>query len=1460
MSYWDAPDRGAKVGALIPGRRTPKYTPENLYVDWTKQQVEKWNKDHPPLPPDEAYRKYAATAPTDADLTANFPVHISPFGRPRGGTADNRPEHHAVERADEIMVKYCPYCGSLSMSLSFDAQNPYGHATTNCCNTDLYATEKDWPANYALKPNATVKFLHLDDAWVDVPCTVYKDKEGAEWELFIKTIFDHKRWIEVGCDRVRQYGKKFEETADPFYVHKIAVLLDKVSDTYYGLPLAANNKLCNGKDGKLLTRSEWEAVPRPAIFEVSSLGPWSKRMPYSSPGWLNMMDEHIWVEPFARVRHHPAFKQVSQQRYGDPEALDRKVMSKLLRELSLMFQSVFSQKLLHNYQEAIYIDLWLLGVLTKDKVLIDFAGPCQELSMYNHTYQDGMNGEGAPNYQAMPGGYYYPALNDPKGWLQYQPKFVEENPFYLAASSEWQKSATVRGLQMEWGDQHEHVFAPNFISDAARVRENEKIGSRNWAGYGVGILRVGGPGHRMELGLDYTRATLHNAQDALSMECWVDGVPVMRKGGYSAWWCNLRLQSDRPEHKALHEIGYPYEIAEGGGGFDAWSWIWSHSPLCQNGITIDEVATGKGWGDDRGYGEVITYKGGEPAGEAGSGFQVLDVRDHYSWSRVSKEVNDFRRTLIGVEGPDGRPYALDITHIVGGERHALYNQAWAERAAANLPPSTRTAKNLGEIFFDGKLPEDNSHYRNFSHVRNVQRVKPPRTTYDVTWKQDYGAWGNRDIGGKPYQRPVPEDVGKVRLRFIGVTQGDQRTELLSGKGPWIGWLRQGLPNGQRADGNVAFMDARDFLIEYRKGGSADKPLESLFVHALEGYREGEQTAIKSITPLKATAVQGAPRQIVALQLQMVAGYTDALIYQSGAGTVKLPDGTETDARYALLRRDAKGEVLSAEACRGTYLVTKDFRFSTPGDFTGTIVDLVGDLTGTRQESALIIKPDQPWPAGEDLKNRQLLMRVESSLRDPCNEGYRIEKVTPVPGGLARVDVQDAAPFVASWHEVSVFPADKPNVIRTWRPMVDHGNNPWYNGTKLWFPERGKTYTIKNVNAVGGGYGGDTVELVENVNLTAEGIQVGDWYVIYATQPGQKVTVANDFCWRKEPARGWQQYALRANGMVTVKCAATQGPTSYGTADGKWQESPKGKETFTAEETQGNVVRVITGKPAWLNLNDAASPEVAKIALDGRELTADAAKDLGWIDPPKQLAVQFRDGESLLDQASFSVTLNRKKLDTGIVSTRTGDGGKSLEVQVDLEMALAAEQSRPRRHTVEVSVADRSVARRATILSVSFINKVPLETDAIYLSDLKAVKAFGHAGLILDRNYMGGVAQVAGRIYPKCVMICPEPSPEDAHGEVVYKLPEDKETLILHAEAGIEETARGNGSVVFMVQTSDSPDGKWQTLFTSPILRGGQEPVMANIPLGNAKYLRLYTTDAGDGINSDHALWGNARLK
>jgi hypothetical protein len=44
------------------------------------------------------------------------------------------------------------------------------------------------------------------------------------------------------------------------------------------------------------------------------------------------------------------------------------------------------------------------------------------------------------------------------------------------------------------------------------------------------------------------------------------------------------------------------------------------------------------------------------------------------------------------------------------------------------------------------------------------------------------------------------------------------------------------------------------------------------------------------------------------------------------------------------------------------------------------------------------------------------------------------------------------------------------------------------------------------------------------------------------------------------------------------------------------------------------------------------------------------------------------------------------------------------------------------------------------------------------------------------------------------------------------------------------------------------------------LRGGQEPVSISVDLAGAKRLRLYCTDAGDGIGSDHATWALARLE
>jgi len=70
-----------------------------------------------------------------------------------------------------------------------------------------------------------------------------------------------------------------------------------------------------------------------------AFGPWNRRAPLASRGWVHQSHEWIWASRFARVRHHPTFKYYSLKKYGDPEDLDRKVMYKLMRDYALLFNS-----------------------------------------------------------------------------------------------------------------------------------------------------------------------------------------------------------------------------------------------------------------------------------------------------------------------------------------------------------------------------------------------------------------------------------------------------------------------------------------------------------------------------------------------------------------------------------------------------------------------------------------------------------------------------------------------------------------------------------------------------------------------------------------------------------------------------------------------------------------------------------------------------------------------------------------------------------------------------------------------------------------------------------------------------------------------------------------------------------------------------------------------------------------
>ena len=69
-----------------------------------------------------------------------------------------------------------------------------------------------------------------------------------------------------------------------------------------------------------------------------------------------------------------------------------------------------------------------------------------------------------------------------------------------------------------------------------------------------------------------------------------------------------------------------------------------------------------------------------------------------------------------------------------------------------------------------------------------------------------------------------------------------------------------------------------------------------------------------------------------------------------------------------------------------------------------------------------------------------------------------------------------------------------------------------------------------------------------------------------------------------------------------------------------------------------------------------------------------------------------------------------------------------------------------------------------------------------------------------------------------------------------------------ADIGVDDEVGQNGSVVFEAWVDN------KRVYDSGVLHGGGEPRHIEIPLTGAKHLLLTVTDAGDGMDSDHADW------
>jgi alpha-galactosidase len=95
-----------------------------------------------------------------------------------------------------------------------------------------------------------------------------------------------------------------------------------------------------------------------------------------------------------------------------------------------------------------------------------------------------------------------------------------------------------------------------------------------------------------------------------------------------------------------------------------------------------------------------------------------------------------------------------------------------------------------------------------------------------------------------------------------------------------------------------------------------------------------------------------------------------------------------------------------------------------------------------------------------------------------------------------------------------------------------------------------------------------------------------------------------------------------------------------------------------------------------------------------------------------------------------------------------------------------------------------------------------------------------------------------------------------HAHSCLRLTSPKPMARLEAWVGVdrnERTEGGQGSVVFAVRTDASE------LWRSPLLRGGMEPVRAEVALDGVRQVDLIAEDGGDGPSCDHADWADATV-
>jgi hypothetical protein len=156
-------------------------------------------------------------------------------------------------------------------------------------------------------------------------------------------------------------------------------------------------------------------------------------------------------------------------------------------------------------------------------------------------------------------------------------------------------------------------------------------------------------------------------------------------------------------------------------------------------------------------------------------------------------------------------------------------------------------------------------------------------------------------------------------------------------------------------------------------------------------------------------------------------------------------------------------------------------------------------------------------------------------------------------------------------------------------------------------------------------------------------------------------------------------------------------------------------------------------------------------------------------------------------------------------------------------------------------------RNFIILCIVYLSAHTLCAQNVYFDELlPSVALQGHGTLRYNVGVNGGTLSVAGQTFSKGIGT-------HAPAKIEYDL--EGKYQRFEAEVGVDDAMKDHkeSSIVFQVFADD------KKLFDSDIMKINDKVKTVNVALEGVETLTLIVTDAGDGMNCDHAVWGNARL-